>query len=384
MRHTTNAAARWMSTLFAMALASCASAPLEGGFYFAGYVRDGVSGEVIPGYLIELAWLDETMRGEVGDDGRYLIGPLAEYHDYTVRIRADGFRPFVSHNAMRATAPSDGLQSFLFDAYLYPTDLRSPETQVSAFFDDSEQRPTGQVRLRPSTLSLLIDDPAETPSGVPGQVWENDEDLLNATVLLPLEGGEAIVPDGALVYGVTYDVAVLGVPGYQVREGGRLTAGVTSFATLVLSQFVDPPLELVFNSAELGPVGRDAVRVVLLFNQDVALDPTADAAAWSEILDDGVSLATGDEDADGVTNQLRDDASAMAQERGTSLTITGNRVVLEWSDAGLDTADADDPIRAVTFARLDQLGIRPAGGGVATYTDLGAFAGSSVSVVIAP
>src|SRR5688572_33383590 len=70
-------------------------------YYFTGRVYDGAAGTRLVDYDIELQYLDRIVAGIVDDDGRYSIGPLQPFNDYTIAIRAEGFRSFLSHNLMK-------------------------------------------------------------------------------------------------------------------------------------------------------------------------------------------------------------------------------------------------------------------------------------------
>ena len=101
----------------------------------------------------------------------------------------------------------------------------------------------GSIRLRP-TRPLSIQDQA---AGVTGQVWANDQDMLAAVHSRDFADGMVSFAPDELVYGVTYQVTVYDVDGYQpatatVRGGlqDTLIVNITTTASplMLMSQHV--------------------------------------------------------------------------------------------------------------------------------------------------
>lgn len=194
------------------------------GYWFAGRVYDGATGARLTDYEIELQYADRVRRGEVDDDGRFLVGPLEPMHDYTVAIVADGYRSFLSHNAgldgewygNPVTGVYEQVEfttSLYYDAWLFPEDLTAPATNFYVTTANGGEA-AGQIRLTPTGSSSLV----QSRAGVPGQMWQNDEDLQFGTVTQAFSGGVATIAAGTLAYGVQYQVTILGVEGYQAAN----------------------------------------------------------------------------------------------------------------------------------------------------------------------
>ena len=131
-------------------------------YYFDGRVYDGVTGANLTKYSIELQYLDRTLKGTVDKDGRYFIGALQPYQDYTIVIRAEGYRPFLSHNVMRADPSPKVDQSQYFErGTLYPTAAVAPAATVHVTFSDSQDLPSGSIVCSPSPDSLLVHTAAD-------------------------------------------------------------------------------------------------------------------------------------------------------------------------------------------------------------------------------
>src|SRR4051812_26111670 len=60
--------------------------------YFNGYVYDGADGSRLQGYTLEVQYRDAIMPGTVAPDGRYQLGPIPVFQDYTISITANGYR----------------------------------------------------------------------------------------------------------------------------------------------------------------------------------------------------------------------------------------------------------------------------------------------------
>lgn len=350
----------------------------ESGYFFVGRVYDGATGERLIRYTVELIYADQQVAGTVAANGRYYLGPLEALHDYTIEVNADGYRSFLSHNAMIQTI--DDSRSYYYDAYLFPYDLPTPKTDFYITLIDTEARPSGLYRMRPTAASSLYDDEEQRPAGVVDgdlgvQRWENDEDLQFQTLFGSFQDGQFSLVAGELVYGVPYEVVIYGVNGYQEFRQ-PFTAGIDGQQAYELSPLNETPLEVSFVSTELG-VRLEEAKVVVVVNQPVELDPLDNFFDVIGAVNAGFSIVTADDDADGEVNTLR------VGDRGVTLTINEKRIVLEWDRSiGLEVSDPNDDIRQATFSSLASIRLRPVGGNAATSTALSTLLGDSNSLSV--
>jgi hypothetical protein len=352
-------------------------------YYFDGRVYDGVTGAKLTQYSIDLQYLDRTINGSVDSDGRYFIGSLQPFQDYTIAIRANGYRPFLSHNVMKADLAPKVDQSQYFDAYLYPVAVTSPAATLHITLSDSEDAPSGSIRLRPTSHSSLFDTAAEMPAGVGSQVWDNDADLQFSTVNLPFSDGTVALAEGALVYGVTYAVTIYGVKGHA-EFNGTYTAGEDGDSTFVVDPLSQAPLVLSYVSTELG-VPVPSGEVDFIFDQPIQLDPLSSMGAAVTSLEANFTIDSPDKNMNGTVNGLKPfDPAATPGSRGVALAIMGNQLKLTWDPTtALMTKDVADPIVSVTYGGLDGVLLRPANGAGNTSVSLGAlFKANSILVPV--
>jgi hypothetical protein len=372
--------ARIVLALLVVALGACADAeriePAAAGAVthtasFVGYVYDGVSGARLTGYTLQVVVSAAApVNATVDVEGRYETGAIGAWNDYTVVIALAGYRAFKSHNARVGLPPelsqSDDIadipthQTLFFDAYLFPDDLEPPTADFTIDTPNPLEEVSGKMRLRPASPSVLADEGLETPAGVEGQVWSNDEDLQNITINEEFTNGALSIEEG-LVYGVSYLVDIYDVAGYQ-PFAGVYTAGVEKDKTFVLEPTLVAPLEVMTPPGDCNPPGSvmatSGAQVTIVFNDDVQL---ADPNAAREALDDGLSIVSPDADSDMTQNTLRADISDLMQERATSLTATGNTLELLWNPSqGLSPSDPDDAIDSVTYSNLGQIVVQRA------------------------
>jgi hypothetical protein len=385
------------AALFALALVGAVGCQADfTDYYFTGRVYDGAAGTRLVDYDIELQYLDRIVAGIVDEDGRYSIGPLEPFNDYTIAIRAEGFRSFLSHNLMKVndeqtfnndtndddTHPD---RSQYFDAYLYPTNIVTTGVTFRVTASDSDVPPAGTIRLRPAGSSSLVNDPIEMPAGVGGQVWLNDEDLQFASVVRDFSDGIVNFADGDLIYGVTYVVTIYNVRGHAMTTG-TYTAGVQSNASFVVDPLSATPIELAFVSTQLGAPSPSG-EVVFVFNQPVQLDPLSTSDATVRSLEANFSIDSPDEDGDGMRNALEAfDPAAAAGSRGLSFEVSVNKLTLRWNPAdALLTSDVDDPIRSVTYGGLGGITLRPLSGQASDARTVDALLGAtSITVPVTP
>ena len=340
--------------------------------WFMGSVYNGASGQILSAtnytpYEISLVSGTTTIRGTVDANGRYTLGPLQAWNDYAVTISAADFRGFTSYNAGIAppTPPpasqasdvynANTTQTFNFDAYLFPSRLEASGLTISIIKPDASPA-VGRLRVRPTTASSIQDQPA----GVTGQVWANDQDMLAAVHSRDFTDGIVTFYPDELVYGVTYQVTVYDVDGYQPAtttvRGGLQEALVMNIVTSA------SPLLMVSNTiAQCRPAGQSTnvqstAQVTFIFNQPVEDATPATSGRAAEVLDDGIQVMT----ALGAT--LRSDLSTTASEHGTSFMLSGTMVAIAWNPSvGLNTPSATDTINYVNYGGLSAIILQPIG-----------------------
>ena len=337
--------------------------------YFSGRIYDGVSLSRLTSYTIRLEYFDRVIPGSVDANGRYFVGPLLANADYSVVVEAEGYRSFLSHNERIDASADDSLMSLYYDAFLYPEGVSTPAATCRVRVSDSTDLPSGFMRFAPRSSSSLLDEDEERPVGVTStdagrQLWENDEDLQQRSVVMEFQNGEVALASGQLVYGVEYDVTIYGVAGHEsvVRS---FTAGVDGDKTWTLNPLSDDPLAITSLSTDsLTPTANGQLEV--RFNQPIALDPTVSAATIQRTLNDLFGITTLDDDGDTETNVLVNAADLTPPiapgYRGVSLSINGDRLLLSWNRAiGLATTDVDDAITFVTYDGLASVMLYAAG-----------------------
>lgn len=357
--------------------------------YFTGRIYDGVSLGRLKDYSIRLEYFDRVIPGTVDDNGRYFVGPLLANADYSIVVVAEGYRSFLSHNERISQTSEQSLQSFYYDAFLYPEQVSTPGANCRVRVSDSTELPSGFMRFSPTSSSILFDSSAETPVGVTStdmgrQLWENDEDLQQRALLVPFTNGEATLAAGQLVYGVNYAVTIYGVPGHEALTGS-FTAGVDGDRSWVLDPLSDSPLAITsLSSDNLAPQANGDLEI--RFNQPIALDPNVNASTAQRALNDSFSIDSPNTDADTDQNVLVDSADLTPPiapgYRGVSFQIDGDRLVLHWNrTTGLATTDADEPVLSVSYGGLGSVMLYPAGTANATPVSLATLLGSGSSSV---
>jgi hypothetical protein len=324
--------------------------------YFEGNVYDGSgAGALIKTQITSMSmeYRDKLIRIDIDDSGRYTTkDPLPTWQDYMVTIMADGFRPFVSHNPgfdvpaslakmQQGLADISTTQTFDFDAYLFPTNLMAPAmTIMVGTFDDTTGaanlgKAAGTIRLRPTTQSSVQ---VGTPSRM---VWANDNDLLTSTITDSFMNGKYDVPAGKLVYGVTYEVSIYDVPGYQVYSSAtdntgntgskNFVAGNVGTRTFQLQKLGKDPLRIVSSTATMctppAPTATTpGAQIVLTFSEPIE----AVGTTYPEELDNNTTISE-----QGTTTfnlcPLKSGFDPTKQERGTSVAISGSMMTFAWN-----------------------------------------------------
>lgn len=333
--------------------------PQQAQQYFTGRVYNGVTLERMSGYSLKLEYFDRSIDATVDSDGRYIVGPLLANADYTIIVEKDGFRSFLSHNGKIATIGSSQVSSLYYDAFMYPSGVKSPDVHARFALQGDTAQPTGTVRFAPKGGSSLFDSDAETPAGVNRQVWANDEDLQQRAVVKDFSGGKLDVDGSEFVLGVEYAVTVYGVANYAILAGGSFKAGIDANPTFTLQPISETPLQVVGMSndmAALSPTGVLEIR----FNHDVVAYPKMDADVALRSINDGFGITSPDKDMDGDTNQLVD-ASALPTPvapgyRGIKYEIMGNMIRFSWDrERALAVTDTADPVTSVTYGNLSAI-----------------------------
>lgn len=338
--------------------------------WFMGSIYDGATGAVLVDYDISLVYGSTTVKGKVDRaTGRYTLGPLPAWNDYGVVVSQGGYRAFTSYNSMIAppTPPPASQQSDVytahttqtldFDAYLFPDSLMSSALTVNITKADPTAAPaSGSIRLRPSTLPVIQDQ----ASGVTGQVWSNDQDILANVFAADFTGGTMAIEAGTLVYGVTYQVTVYNVEGYQPGTA-TVRAGLQD-SVIVNITTTASPLVLVSNTATAcKPFGTsttvsNTAQVMFTFNSSAIEDVTTSVGKGPEVLDNGVTVST----MFGAT--LKSSASTAVQERGTMFLLNANTLTISFNPvAGIQSQIANDTITYVIYNNLSSIMLQPTG-----------------------
>jgi len=339
--------------------ASCGSSSSGGGdsvakhqVYLVGYVYDGATGQRLAAAAItamSVQYRDQVVHVKIEDDGRFVTtDPLPVWQDYSVYVAATGYRPFVSNNAgfdipkalqMTEGASSKGtVQTFEYALRLFPAALQASKVTLTIEKADAlvsnppPARAAGTLRLTPASTPAVQQGPLTTD-----REWTNDEDLLTQTVTQAFTDGSATIPDGALIYGVSYQVAIFGVDGYQPFSGGSTTSGyLTAGAVTSLSLSLQPDLK-----APLRILGTDADKCTTPTPTMNAYGATIDITfsepiepagpTFAEDIDNGVSIIAGTSSTTTSVCPLNSSVDPTKQERGTKATISGKVLTLSFN-----------------------------------------------------
>lgn len=340
---------------------------------FVGSVFDGAAGMRLSDYTIDVAAGAEVIGGTLGADGRFTVGPISAWDDYTVTIGNAAYRTFVSHNANVGLPPelaqSDDIadistsQTLYFDAFLFPSDLEAPAVAFTIQTGLPGEMVDGKLRLLPISPSVLSDSPIETPAGVPGQVWSNDEDLQGQTVTRDFAGGQLALNAGELIYGVTYQVDIFDVPGFQPLTS-NYTAGIETNKSFTITEEIAEPLVVLSSTiascaAPSSPNATSAAVVTIEFNHPVEFQDTGFPGGALEAFDEGISVNSDNTNMDMVFNTLQPDDSNSVQERGITVALMGNTMNISWNPSvGLLEKDPGDTIVSVTYGGLGNVSLR--------------------------
>jgi hypothetical protein len=390
--------ALFLGALATLAGASCsdnATSADEHKVFFVGYVYDGATGARLDATKVQgisIKYRDKVVRTKLETDGRFVtLDPLPTRQDYAVYIGATGYRPFVSNNegfdVPRSLSMTDGLagaateQTFHFDAYLFPTAVKSPKVVISVEQSDAATamptppRASGTMRLRPLSSSLLERASlGEVPTGTIVRRWSNDEDLLAQTLTRPFTEGRVEFNEGELSYGVLYEIAVFDVKGYQPIVLGTqsqqpfVAGSVTSRSVTLQKEQKDPLRVLATNTDTCTPPAGNAMtygaEIRITFNEEIEfVSPTA-----PEDIDNGVAVYPSNQTSSTYC-PLKMSTETTRQERGTRATIEGRVLVLAFNPSiGFSpTSSFGSPcmipsaLTQVTYGNLANVQLRPKG-----------------------
>lgn len=336
----------------------------EAGYYFQGYIYDGVSNERIDDYSMNVQFFNTEVEATVNDDGQFLVGPIEPFQDYTVTIDADNYREFFASEPFFVGEPRgrNSTQTQVFEAFLFPEDLESPALTFDLSTADGE-RPDGTIRVTPAddvgTSAIALDNAIN--GSVNGQVWSNDADRKTRTVTANVDGGMVTFEQGDLVYGVTYTATLFNTEGEQFQSFD-FTAGFTDNQNVTLARLAEQDLTIVANSLTVDNLDEEAT-ITLTFNRNIELSPRFTEDSVKEAFDDAFTISSPDADNDGERNDLTTDDADDVQERGARFKIDGNQLTLRWqnNDSNFDNRDNGDPIASATYD-ITMFTLVPAGG----------------------
>ncbi|HVR63334.1 MAG TPA: hypothetical protein VMU50_15645 [Polyangia bacterium] len=358
--------------------------------YFVGYVYDGATGQRLGAKditAVSIKYRDQVIHTKIDDDGRFVsVDALPTWQDYTVYVAAPGYRDFVSNNpgfdvpkSLQMTdgvASADTVQTFHFDAHLFPTDLKAPKVTLTILQSDAlvavppPDPASGTLRLQPVSLSAL--DSTRLNTDVHN--WANDEDLLNQTVTLPFSAGVAEIPEGQLVYGVSYQLSIFDVAGYQPLVGmtaPSLTAGFVTSMQVTIQVDIKAPLRILATDADkctppLPSANAYAAAITLTFTEEIE----ASSPTFAEDIDSGVSVSPSSSSS--IYCGLNTSADPTKQERGTHASISGKALTLTFNPTvGLamisiygSTCMLPPALTSVSYGNLGNVFVQPTGDAV--------------------
>ena len=351
---------------------------------FTGDVYDGVTGAHVTEYDIAVDYAGRYERGTLDARGGFHLPAIPALQDFAVFIDSPGYRPFVAHQGQWLDAVH-GDRSFYYLVYLFADKVPVEDVPFDITLRNSTELPSGSLRLRPTALSAVYDDPIEQPAAIPGQLWQNDNDLLSKTVWMDFKEGKVTVLGTDLVYGVPYQISVFNVPGYQLFQGSVFQAGINSKVTLQLDRLTVPRLSVSYISTQSGDPSPDGT-VTIVLNEAAEYDPLEPPLDIKNAIDDGFSIFSPDTNNNLQRNVLKINTDPNVQARGTKIELSGQSIVLRWDKSvGLATQDPGDRITSITYGGLAAVRLRPVGGNASDVVTLASIVGTtSIPVVLTP
>jgi hypothetical protein len=319
--------------------------------FLFGYVYDGATGARLDKATVgtmAITYGDKVLKVQVEDDGRFVTkDPLPTWQDYTVSIKAGGYRDFFSQNRGFDVPPSytqndmiatsGSTQTFQFDAYLFPSSLTAPAVTLSVNLpsDVASTTPTtkaaGTARLRP-TSSSSIESTAD-PSRF--RRWPNDNDLLTQTISKPFTDGKVDIAAGEMVYGVAYQLSLFDVDGYQpMVSATSLVAGTFTSRSFDLTRETRDPIRVLnVDSTGCGiplpTANAFGAQIVVTFNQPVAFV----GSTSREDVDNSLFVVASSNTSTIYTCPLNTNLDSTVQERGSKVEVSGNTITFSWNPA---------------------------------------------------
>jgi len=347
-----------LATLAATSACSSDEETYKDGIYFVGHVYDGATDTRLKEYSLSLQVRDRVIKAKIDAEGRYLVGPLPPWQDFTVSIEAGDYRKFLSHNAglhideqAREYAQTHNdeenewaPETYFYDAYVFANSLKSPEVKIEAKAgDDWRKRLTGTVSLKPINYAALGNDPAtRTAIENAPRVWRNDEDFQSRAVTKEISDSVAMIPESELLYGMAYQVSLYNVAGYTTyessdkeKEPGHLVVGRDLFKSYILAPQNSEPLAIakLSNDTQCAPNGSPST-ITLTFNKEFEL---VDSANIKSALEAGIQYFAPSES---VAPAL---SSVSVGVQGTELTIstqtTGSTRCYQYGATALGTVN---------------------------------------------
>jgi hypothetical protein len=354
-----------LRTLAILALAAAAGcggdSHADNQVFFVGYAYDGATGARLDRSVlneVSILYGGETISFDIADDGRFVSrDPLPTWRDYTVKIDATGYRSFASNNTgidvPASLAMTDGVsqaetvQTLDFAAYLFPVALKAPRFSLQITVPDPltggpvSDMVNGQLRLRPQSSSAILigNSSATTPAK---RIWLNTTDLLTQTIERAFTNGTAVIDEGEMVYGVSYQLTIYGVDGYQPLDFAGPSSSFGSSNPAIVAGTVTS------ESFMLTPVAQDALKIVahdgasctppsptsnayggkltLTFNYDV--EPSM--GTFAEDIDNGFGVTTPGSSTSSYC-ALRTATGDLTQERGSKVEVNGNTMTFSFN-----------------------------------------------------
>jgi hypothetical protein len=364
-----------LATLALLAAGACSNdTPAQNRVFFVGYAYDGASGARLDKTKlskVSIAYGEKTIAFDIADDGRFTsVDPLPTWQDYTVKIEADGYRSFASYNVgvdvpaslamTNGVAQAATTQTLDFSASLFPVAVKAPKFSLTIQGVDSmtgmpvTDKIDGQIRLRPQAAPTILigGSSATTPAK---RLWTNGEDLLTQTIVKPFMNGSAVVDEGEMVYGVSYELTIYGVDGYQpciftgpppstatgmtncgwtlanngfsstvIASNPTIVAGFVTSENFQLIVEAQDPLRIVnIDGATCAPPSPMSSvfggKVTLTFNSDIEIV----SSTLAEDIDNGISLSVPQPQPPQYSSYctLRPASGDPAQERGSKVEV---------------------------------------------------------------
>ncbi len=337
----------------------------DAGIYVVGYVYDGATGARITAYSLNVKVRKDDIKAKVEGDGRYVVGPIPPFQDYTVVITSAGYRAFRSTNAA-FTIPNDATlldptkkeqpvdQTYFADAYLMPDSLQVAETFIDVRFDDdATKKPTGKVLLRPVRNFALGQDPSQL-SAIQGEsrVFTNDEDLQGKSISKDFMDGKITLAAGELLYGVVYVVTIFQVENYAPFDSGGenpnnggdpLLAGQQLYKQYYIEPQTKAPLAIdtFTKPADCVPSTTMPSSISVTFNYPIEFNTSASNS--DTYIEGSMQIDSPDANTNFTYTALKSTGS-----RGVTLEITDKTLKITFDPTmGLQTSD--DPLRCYKY-----------------------------------